>query len=179
MKVRRIVTGHASDGRSAFLEDGTPPWSKDFEHTPGFSSSVIWQTPPVPKRRHDGNDPTLIRQGFVPVPGGTTFVIVTMPPDSVMTDPTFDIAAAGAEHAAYAPGFVDYFEADNPGMHTTPTIDYGIVLEGEISLELDDGRTKVLKPHDVVVQNGTRHAWRNTSGRAATLAFILIGSGGR
>jgi quercetin dioxygenase-like cupin family protein len=60
-------------------------------------------------------------------------------------------------------------------MHTTPTIDYGIVLEGEIWLELDDGHTVHLEKHDVFVQNATRHAWRNKSATPTKMAFVLIG----
>jgi len=102
--------------------------------------------------------------------------MVTFPPDSVMADPTFDGFAAGREHAEQSPGLVDFFEPDAPGMHTTPTIDYGIVLEGEIWLELDDGETVHLKKHDVIVQNATRHAWRNKSATSTKMAFVLIGS---
>jgi quercetin dioxygenase-like cupin family protein len=61
-------------------------------------------------------------------------------------------------------------------MHTTPTVDYGIVLDGEIWLELDDDKTIHLKEHDIVVQNGTRHARRNKGGKPVTMAFILIGA---
>jgi hypothetical protein len=67
-------------------------------------------------------------------------------------------------------------EPENPGMHTTPTIDYGFVLNVEIWLELDDGKTVHLKEHDVVVQNGARHAWRNKSDKPVTMAFVLIGA---
>ena len=74
------------------------------------------------------------------------------------------------------PGLAECFESDNPGMHTTDTIDYGIVLDGEIWLELDDGQTQHLRKLDVVVQNGTRHAWRNRSGRVTLMAFVLIGA---
>ena len=73
-----------------------------------------------------------------------------------------------------SPGLGERFEPN--GMHTTPTVDYGIVLDGEIWLELDEGRTTLLRQHDVVIQNGTRHAWRNKSERAATVAFVLIGA---
>jgi quercetin dioxygenase-like cupin family protein len=82
--------------------------------------------------------------------------------------------AAVAENLAISPGLAELFEPD--GMHTTPTIDYGIVLEGEIWLELDEGRSRLIRKHDVVVQNGTRHAWRNKSDQPATLAVVLIGA---
>ena len=174
MKVRRLVTGHDSKGKSVVAHDGAPPWSKDFEHTRGFASSVVWMT--VPKAPPDTKDPTLALTSIVPGPGATSFLMVTFPPDSVMGEPSFDPQAAGQEHAEESPGLVTFFEPDAPGMHTTPTVDYGIVLEGEIWLELDDGKTVHLKQHDVIVQNGTRHAWRNKSDAPAKLAFILIGN---
>ena len=68
------------------------------------------------------------------------------------------------------PGLAERFEPDNPVMHTTDTNDYGIVLDGEIWLELDDGRVQHLRQHDIVIQNGTRHAWRNKSDRPALMA---------
>ncbi|MFF5968677.1 cupin domain-containing protein [Streptomyces collinus] len=61
-------------------------------------------------------------------------------------------------------------------MHATPTVDYGIVLQGEIVLELDDGHRTSLSAGDIVIQNGTRHAWRNRSDQPATMAFVLIGA---
>ena len=66
-------------------------------------------------------------------------------------------------------------EQNDPGMHTTRTIDYGIVLSGEIYLELDEGEVH-LTPGDVVVQRGTRHAWRNRSAEPCKIAFVLISS---
>ena len=72
-----------------------------------------------------------------------------------------------AENLAVSPGLAERFEPD--GRHATPTIDYGIVLDGEIWLELDNGVETRLGPFDIFVQNGTRHAWRNKSDRPATL----------
>jgi quercetin dioxygenase-like cupin family protein len=62
-------------------------------------------------------------------------------------------------------------------MHTTPTVDYAVVLDGEILLDLDAGQTTLLLPGDVVVQNGTRHAWRNPGSTPATIFVVLIGTG--
>ena len=61
-------------------------------------------------------------------------------------------------------------------MHTTPTVDYGIVLHGDLVLELDDGHRTPLSTGDIVIQNGTRHSWRNPGDRPATMAFVLIGT---
>jgi quercetin dioxygenase-like cupin family protein len=173
MTVRRVVTGKDSDGKSIVAHDGTPPWSKDFEHTPGFASSFVWAT--TANVTADAVDPTAIATTILPGPGGSTFLLVTFPPDSVMADPAFNPEAAGREHAVESPGLVECFEPDAPGMHTTPTVDYGIVLEGEIWLELDNGKTVHLKMHDVIVQNGTRHAWRNRSLYPTKMAFVLLG----
>ena len=91
-------------------------------------------------------------------PGETRLMIVTFAPDSVMM--SIDPVAGFQEFAEHIPDLAAAMEPDSPGMHTTQTVDYGIVLEGEVWLELDDGKQVHLKPHDVVVQNGTRHAWR-------------------
>jgi quercetin dioxygenase-like cupin family protein len=74
------------------------------------------------------------------------------------------------------PGFLGHLEPDNPGMHTTDTVDFEVVLSGEVVLELDDGAEKVLRPGDAVVQNGTRHRWGNRGTEPAVLALVLIGA---
>ncbi|MBL4679350.1 MAG: cupin domain-containing protein [Pseudomonadales bacterium] len=71
------------------------------------------------------------------------------------------------------PGLMEHMEPDSPGMHTTDSMDYGILLQGTMTLELDDGESVDLEAGDVVVQNGTRHAWHYTS--KCTIAWILIG----
>jgi mannose-6-phosphate isomerase-like protein (cupin superfamily) len=92
---------------------------------------------------------------------------VTLPPD-------LDIPAALAEIHRKLPGLGEVLEPDHPGMHRTDTIDYEVVISGEVWLELDDGQEVHLKPGDTVVQNGTRHAWRNKSSEPCVLAVTLI-----
>ena len=104
---------------------------------------------------------------------------VVFPPDSVMQRPEFDPMAAGAEYMEHLPNLADKFEVDAPGMHKTDTVDYAIVLDGEVWLELDDGKATRLGKHDVVVQNGTRHAWRNRSDKPVTMLFVLTGASRR
>jgi hypothetical protein len=101
-------------------------------------------------------------------------MVVTFPPDSVMAAPNFDPAAAGAEYMKAIPGLAEQFEIAHPGMHTTDTVDYSMLLSGEIHLELDDGQRKRLEPHDIVIQQGTRHAWRNLGAAPATMLFVLV-----
>jgi quercetin dioxygenase-like cupin family protein len=73
------------------------------------------------------------------------------------------------------PGLADHFEKEDPGMHKTNTVDYAVVYDGEMWLELDDGETLHLNRGDVVVQNGTRHAWRNKGTKPVTMLFFLNG----
>lgn len=174
MKVRRVVTGHGANGKSIVVHDGVPPRTKDLEHTPGFGLSIAWMT--VAGAPPNDTDITPTAKSILPGPGESALHIVTFPPDTVMQSPSFNPMAAVQEHAREAPGLVDFFEPNNPGMHTTPTVDYAFVLEGEIWLELDDGELIQLGPHDVVVQNGTRHAWRNKSQRPTKMAFVLLGT---
>ena len=146
------------------------------ETVPGFMTSVCWATAPMPTLPLDGDEPAPPGKLITPPPGETRLMVVRFPPDTVMTGPAFDPIAAGAEQARHLPGLAERFEAEHPGMHTTDTVDYDIVLDGEIWLELDDGAEAHLRQGDVVVQCGTRHAWRNKGTRAATMAFVLIGA---
>ena len=74
------------------------------------------------------------------------------------------------------PGMLEVLELDHPGMHTTDTVDFDVVLSGEVSLELDDGAEVLLKTGDCVIQNGTRHAWHNRSSEKCVIAVTLIGA---
>jgi mannose-6-phosphate isomerase-like protein (cupin superfamily) len=173
--VRRVVTGVSPSGKPVIVSDGEPPRTRQYVHTQGFARSLVWNTtaPAAPSA-----DPTAALASFVPAPGETIALTVTFPPASVYADPGWDPAAAGAEQLEATPGLAELFEPDAPGMHTTPTVDYGVVLEGEIVLDLDGGETAVLGPGDLVVQNGTRHAWRNDGTEPATVFFVLMGAGG-
>jgi len=177
MKVKRVVTGRTEAGASVFVSVGDAPRTHDFEHIPGMSIAQLWATPAIPRLdREAAADPTQNQASIVPRPGGTQLMFVEFPPDQVMMSPSFEPAAAGAEQLRVAPGLAECFEIDHPGMHTTDTVDYGIVIKGEICLELDDGRVETLKAGDVVIQNGTRHAWRNRGNANALVAFVLIGA---
>jgi hypothetical protein len=171
--IRRVVTGHAPDGSSLLAMQSAPPRTDEFEHIPGMVSRLVWATGPTQGLPFGGSDPTPDVASFVPGPGETRFLMVTFPPDAVFGATDFDAEAALRENLAVSPGLAERFEPD--GMHATPTVDYAIVLDGEIWLELDQGRSTLLRQHDVVIQNGTRHAWRNKSDSNATLAFVLIG----
>jgi hypothetical protein len=102
-----------------------------------------------------------VPDSVVPGPGGTSLHFVTFPPSSVFADPSFDGAAARSEAVVRLRGLADHFEKEDPGMHKTNTVDYAVAYDGEIWLELDEAKSVHLKKGDVVVENGTRRAWRN------------------
>tara|TARA_R100001244_G_scaffold6593_25_gene8227 strand:+ start:26839 stop:27372 length:534 start_codon:yes stop_codon:yes gene_type:complete len=174
MNSRRIIAAH-KNGRSVVAEDASAPTNL-FDSVPGFDPAVIWGTPPTPTIPWDGVDVAKAASTVMPQVGGTRLFVVTFPPDSVMAEPTFDPEAAGAEYMQRLPGLAELFEPDCPGMHTSDTIDYDIVLDGKISVEFDDGATVDLSKGDILVQYGTRHAWRNVSSEPATMIFVLIGA---
>ena len=176
MQVRRVIVADGADGRSGVVSDGAAPRAFDLRSVPGFSGALLWATAadPVVGRGRPGDASPEV--GYAPGRGETRLMIVTFPPDSVMTRPEFDAMAFGQEFAATIPGLAETFELEHPGMHTTDSIDYDVVLDGEITLELDGGAEVALKRHEVVVQHGGRHAWRNKSDQPATMLFVLIGA---
>lgn len=171
---RRVVVGN-KDGKPSVLSDErsfTP-----YQSLPDFSNTLMWQTPSAPQvgSHHLAPDPVPSVTNFLPPVGGTSFMIVNFPPDSQMEQPGFDGAAFGEEVGRKVPGLAQTFEAEDPAMHTTDTVDYGIVLEGEIWLDLG-GEEVHLQKHDIVVQNGARHGWRNKGNASVTMLFVLIGA---
>jgi hypothetical protein len=171
---RRVVTA-TRDGRSIILSDGAVPNAHHYSSIPGMMTSVIYTTTASPSLPQPSEETAPPNVQVLPAPGETRLMIVTFPPDSVLQCDDFDPSAADAEQRQFIPGLAERFEARAPGMHQTDSIDYDIVLDGELWLELDDGASTHLQAGDVVVQCGTRHAWRNKSTENATMCFVLIG----
>jgi mannose-6-phosphate isomerase-like protein (cupin superfamily) len=170
---RRIVTGTVNE-KSVVHSDGPLP-AYEFKTVPGYEHTLIWLNPATPdlsKEQKFDSYPDSV----VPGPGGTSLHFVTLPPGSVFADPSFDAQAAHAEALVRLRGLADHFEKEDPAMHKTNTVDYAVVYGGKIWMELDDGETVHLNRGDVVVQNGTRHAWRNTGTRPVTMLFFLNGA---
>ncbi|MBT0669172.1 cupin domain-containing protein [Novosphingobium profundi] len=173
---RRVVTG-VREGKSVFLSDGEMPNCHHYLGWPGFMTSVAWTTAAVPTIE-PGDLAEAARPGceVLPGPGETRLMFVRFPPDSVFADPRFDAAVLDKEQAFHLNSLSRCFESEDPGMHRTASLDYDIVLENEIWLELDDGETRHLAQGDVAIQRGTRHAWRNKSDKPTTMCFVLIGA---
>jgi mannose-6-phosphate isomerase-like protein (cupin superfamily) len=170
---RRIVTENVN-GKSVVQSDEPLP-AYEFKTIPGYEHTLIWVNTAIPdlskKQRFDSYP-----NSVVPGPGGTSLHFVTFPPGAAFADPSFDGEAAQQEALVRLKGLADYFEKENPAMHKTNTVDYSVVYDGEMWLELDDGETLHLKRGDVVVQNGTRHAWRNKGTKPVTMLFFLNGA---
>jgi hypothetical protein len=174
--IRRVVAGTDSSGKSIFLSDGAAPHSHDFASMPGQAQTRIWFTHDVPTTTPPSDEPTDPQGPVVAGPGGASFVVVQYAPDSVVEDRRFDPAGLGLELDSFAPDIAAAFEPNGNGMHRTQSVDYGVVIAGEIWLELDDDAETRLLPGDTVVQIAGRHAWRNKTDRPAVVAFVLTGT---
>lgn len=173
--MRRVVIGDDGSGRSVVLSDKAAE-RHAWTNIPGMASTPLWATV-GPRSFESGDDPipALGVTEDLPGPGETRFFSVSFPPDSVFTDPTFDPEKADAEMAKNSPRLAARMNPAEPGMHSTPTVDYSIVLDGPIWLEVDDGETIELATGDIVIQTGTRHAWRNHRDVPASMLFVWVG----
>ena len=170
---RRIVTGNVNG--KAVVQSDAPLSAYEFKTVPGYEHTLVWVNPTTPDLREEQRFDRY-PESVVPGPGGTSLHFVTFPPSSVFADPSFDGEAARKEALIRLRGLADHFEKEDPGMHQTNTVDYAVVYDGEIWLELDDAKTVHLKKGDVVVQNGTRHAWRNKGTAPVTMLFFINGA---
>jgi mannose-6-phosphate isomerase-like protein (cupin superfamily) len=175
VKVRRVVTGHDERGKAVFVSDErVAPVTVSL--LPGFEFHRLWGSDATPRFPDTGTMPPSGK--YFPPIGGFRFGLFTLPPmgSGSTPDPAIDLEAGQQEFEARLPGLAQYIEPDESGMHTTPTIDFELVVAGEVTLELDDGATVTLKPGDTVVQNGTRHRWRNHGTEPATLVVFICGA---
>jgi mannose-6-phosphate isomerase-like protein (cupin superfamily) len=172
---RRVVTGHDDTGNAIVVSD-TPPPLEQLVGGPGGPTFIeIWntrQTPALIDRQAE--EPTEAALVLAPPKGGTRLRVIEFPPEGDAVRNLTESQAAekfsemgGAEAARSQAG------APHPLMHRTQTVDYGIVLEGEITLVLDKGETTI-RAGDIVIQRGTNHAWANRSGKNCRMAFVLI-----
>jgi mannose-6-phosphate isomerase-like protein (cupin superfamily) len=177
--MRRIVTGLTEEGKSVFVSEGEPPRVATIEELPSFRMTEVWATEDIPTIPNEEGDITTEISSLLPGMNATRFRIVQYYPEQELIEALqsgADVQAVLDKFKKGAPGLAEAMEPDNPGMHTTDTIDYGVVISGEIVLELDDGAEVLLKQGDCVVQNGTRHAWRNRGTEPCTMAFVMFGA---
>ncbi len=173
---RRIVTGHDADNKAIIVSDAAPALTQLIGGPGGPTFFEVWhtqETPAVIYPQPDGMDEN--RLVLAPPKNGTRIRVIEFPPEGEAirnltgADAAEKFKTMGDEHASTS----SVEGAPHPLMHRTQTVDYGIVLEGEITMILDRGETTI-KAGDIIVQNGTNHAWANRSGKICRMAFVLI-----
>jgi hypothetical protein len=170
--IRRIVSEDDAQGRSRIAEDAPAKAVRTVDGRPGYRSVNVWRTQGAPATigvpdsigQHKGILP--------PKNGGSILRIIDFPPES--PDPAerrrqIQATFTGMFHDAQH----DKREGAHPGMHRTDTVDYAILLEGEIWAVMDEGET-LMRAGDVLIQRGTNHAWANRSQKTARIAFVLL-----
>lgn len=171
--VRRIVTGHDAHGRSIIARDGATPRVLD-PLGGGALWHEIWHAKAVPARIDRASaEPEEPKLSLHPPHSGARIRVVEFAPgaggpadvDPAQVRGLFSLIDA-ADASTYAPG-------KPVGIHRTESLDFGIVLEGEISLVMDEGET-LCRAGDIIVQNGTNHAWVNKSDKLARICFVLV-----
>ncbi len=160
MAVRRVVTGHSPDGKAIIASD------TEVDAIPvgalGSSTTLVWGRDDVAEFPDDGSQPA--RDTVFPPPGGCAAAVLEIAPHSDEFDEFVRTYLA------------PWADPEAPGMHRTATIDYCIVLEGTVGLEVDDGVVVTLHPGDIVVQNGTSHRWRNQGDTVARMLSVTVGA---
>ena len=173
--IRRVVTGHDKSGKAVILSDGAVPVVHSNPMRPGQLSYEVWKTSAMPiPLTADEPEPTGGKRQLHPVANGTTFRISEVPPES---DAIRNLTPEQARNAFAASNAEDASTwgrgGRHPLMHRTETVDYAVVLEGEITLLLDEGEV-MLKAGDVVIQRGTNHAWRNHTSKPTRMLYVLM-----
>jgi mannose-6-phosphate isomerase-like protein (cupin superfamily) len=172
--IHRVVTGHDAAGKAIVASDGPLPTVAEIAAIPGTVFHEVWSTAGAPAPVDNGADPTLGPLMLPPPTQGTRIRFVDIPPDSA------EFLAHGAARMKEAFAQIGDVAAStvkahspHPLMHRTESVDYGVVIEGEMTLVLDDAEV-LLKPGSVVVQRGTNHAWANRSGKPCRMLFVLV-----
>lgn len=175
-EIRRVVTGHDANGKAIIVEDGLAPVVRTDANRPGYAMTQLWMTDGSPAVVDNGADPTQRPITLSPPKNGTVVRVIDFPPASQ------ELSRVDADTAAQA--FAMYGEAQvltgkagapkrHPFMHRTQTIDYAVVLSGEIVMLLDDSEV-TLKAGEILIQRGTNHAWTNRSERTCRMLFVLV-----
>ena len=161
--IRRIITGHDAKGRAIIVADEACPHVDPILGLENFATTELWSTV-VPANNAASSDPVVLPHRIAPPDSGAVFRIVEFPPDK-----TF--------RAALRPDQVLVDGGGKPGgnqlLHRTRSVDFAIVLSGDIWCVMDEGEV-LMHAGDVMVQRGTNHDWQNRTDEPARVAFVLI-----
>ena len=168
-KIRRYVTGHKPDGTSIVMFDDHAPNATELKGWPGLGVTELWVTNESPIDNKGAEDRSLRPMRHDPTRHGTIFRVVEIPPEgSVEIDSSSAFAELGSTNVPQADD-----AKKHPSMHKTDSIDYLVVISGEMWMVMEEGEV-LLKAGDCIVQRGTKHAWKNVSGKPVLLAAVLI-----
>jgi mannose-6-phosphate isomerase-like protein (cupin superfamily) len=169
---RRVITGYNAAGQSCIVEVGPPPVINTRASRPGYRNGTAWMTDAMPVPL-SAPDIAAQNKTLNPPPNGSVVRFIDFPPEP--KDPEALKAAFASSHGA----FVDRDKrkppttSAHPGMHITDTLDYGIVISGEVYAVMEDGEV-LLRQGDVIVQRGTNHSWSNRSDEVCRMVFVLL-----
>lgn len=175
---KRVLTGRDEAGKSVFRSFDVTPKVVEIDSNPGLTFYELYSTDGVPELTGREADPMPEKTRAFPGPGGTYFRLISYPPKRPpdYRRPEGTTFESGLQELSNkVPRMGDHFDRNEPGMHTSDTVDYGVVVRGEMTLELDDGKIVHLRQGDCIVQNGTRHRWRNPLPEPCLMAFISVG----
>ena len=169
---RRVVTGHNAEGKSIFIADAPTPHV--FQRSPGSAIVMeLWETHATPADNR-GNDDAIARGFRLPPPkNGSVFRIIEYPPDKERLKALAAERAGAGRRLRPASPPPTRAAPRHLGFHKTSSVDYAIVLSGEIHALMDEGEV-LLKTGDVLIQRGTNHAWSNRTDEPCYVAFVLI-----
>jgi quercetin dioxygenase-like cupin family protein len=175
-QIRRVVTGHDDSGHAVILIDDIAPNTFASPSIPGFGAAVPWRSDSTIDHvtDHDPVGAGTTAPSF-PTAGQTVFRIAEFPPDADYPDDAQDRIFDEIDGHAEAEDGAKNSGGQHFWFHRTDSLDYAIVLEGEITLLVDKGET-TLRAGDVAIQRATSHAWSNRTDRIARVAFVLIGT---
>jgi len=168
-RVRRVLTGHDADGKSTFIADGEASNVKEMGSNSGLAITELWETNSAPATNAGDKDAGNRTPRLEPPKNGTVFRIVEFPPDAQWQGRADARKWAEAIDASHVP---DRSSSD-PMMHKTSTLDYIVVLKGEIYAILDKGE-KLLRAGDVFVQRGTNHSWSGRGSEPCVIGVVLV-----
>jgi mannose-6-phosphate isomerase-like protein (cupin superfamily) len=168
-RVRRVLTGHDAAGRSAFIADALAPNVKEMASMPGLALTDLWETGAAPASNAGDQDAAQRPVRLEPPKNGTILRIVEFPPDSAWRQG----ADAGEAFKSIGAGHAKDRRSSDPMMHKTSTVDYIIVLKGEIHAIMETGE-KLLKAGDILVQRGTNHSWSVRGNEPCIVAAVLV-----
>jgi mannose-6-phosphate isomerase-like protein (cupin superfamily) len=169
---RRVVTGLDAEGRSCVVFDGPPPVQKTAPDRPGYASALLWETREAPARNDGAEDAGARAFSYRLEPGGTAVLMFRQPGMEVLRGLSEE-EVHKARHGGLPKEYQDRALSAKPGMHATDTVDYVVVVEGEITLMLDAGEV-TLKAGDVLIDRGVAHAWENRGERSCLMVTVMV-----